>query len=696
MRLSGGGVANPSVTDVFNGTGDRLLTVLAGGDGPADPRGGTSPVEAAGSYVDLLRLYLQTGDPLYRRLFAATLKSRFRAESASPEQRREEAARAVAQLRARALDTLREGPSSGVVDRAASFFDEVEQSVTTTGGKPFRVLLIGDGLFQDILSTLEEECLEDGLQLQTSFIDAQEPQRARQQVIDRQAKFDAVFYSPLSYEQAAPFRQVLEWRNATLSGAAFQEMIGQTLHEIDVMLGLLTAHRECPIFVHNTVAVRRHEGGPKDLLKNAVTLPLRRRARDEVNAGIEALLAQHGAASGRPLGLIDETRLLAQDTDEELGRTLNWSPLHRPAVLGVRLASIYRDRIYVAAHLLGRKVVVADLDNTLWHGVTGEGAIRHDVGRQSTLRRLRDRGVLLAVNSKNDPGLVQWKGAVLDPEDFVHAEINWDHKAENMRRIQQALNLRFDDFVFVDDEADQRELVRLAVPQIHPLDAGDQRCWRLLGTWADMLGANTDTDRTALYRQREQRQRFVDAQVSVEDPRELFSRLDIHVHIRGADRDDLPRAAELINRTNQFNTCGSRTTVQELAAWRAASNRHVLLVDASDKFGSNGTVAVMLLETSPDEITIPCFVLSCRVFGFGIEHAVINHVKRTYRRHEGQPIVGHMTTTAHNRPCREVYRHNGFTWNGEHWVYRERNEPVDPQWLTVHAPRETRRLYATS
>jgi FkbH-like protein len=415
-----------------------------------------------------------------------------------------------------------------------------------------------------------------------------------------------------------------------------------------------------------------------------------------VNAGIETLLAQHRTASGRALALIDETRLLAQDTDEELGRTLSWSPLHRPAVLGYRLATTYRDRIYVASHLLGRKVVVSDLDDTLWHGVTGEGAIRHDVGRQTTLRRLRDRGVLLAVNSKNDPAGVRWEGGVLDPEDFAHAEINWDPKAENMRRIQTALNLRLDDFVFIDDEADQREMIRLAAPEIHALDPGDPRCWRLLGAWADLLLANPDVDRTALYRQREQRQRFVDAEVSVQDPRELFSRLDIHVHIREADRDDLPRAAELINRTNQFNTCGSRTTVPELADWRTGINRHVLLVDASDKFGSNGTVAVMLLETPPDAIRIPCFVLSCRVFGFGIEHAVVNHVKRAYRRHDRQPIVGHITATPHNRPCREVYRHNGFTWDGAQWVYRQGDDPVDPRWLTVHTPRETRRLHAVS
>ena len=135
--------------------------------------------------------------------------------------------------------------------------------------------------------------------------------------------------------------------------------------------------------------------------------------------------------------LLDETRLLREATDEELGRYLFWSPLNHTAALGFRLAALYRDRIYVVAHLLGRKVVVSDLDNTLWHGLIGEGAVQHDLARQSTLRRLRERGVLLAINSKNDPARVRWDGAALGPDDFVHAEDQTEPHRHDDRAVRR-------------------------------------------------------------------------------------------------------------------------------------------------------------------------------------------------------------------------------------------------------------------
>ena len=113
---------------------------------------------------------------------------------------------------------------------------------------------------------------------------------------------------------------------------------------------------------------------------------------------------------------------------------------------------------------------MCDLDNTLWKGEIGEGPIKHFIEPQKTLKELRRKGVLLTVNSKNDARNVHWNGAVLNQDDFVNLQINWDSKVANMRQIQQALNLKFKDFVFIDDRADQRLMVSEAIPEIHVLD----------------------------------------------------------------------------------------------------------------------------------------------------------------------------------------------------------------------------------
>jgi FkbH-like protein len=174
--------------------------------------------------------------------------------------------------------------------------------------------------------------------------------------------------------------------------------------------------------------------------------------------------------------------------------------------------------------------------------------------------------------------------------------------------------------------------------------------------------------------------------VAAEDPALAFAKLEIRVEIREAKPAELKRVAELINRTNQFNLAGSRTSLKELRDWHAAPGRRIVVVDARDKFGPMGVVSVLLLDLSGPSVSIPAFVLSCRVFGYGIEDAVLNAVKRLARAGNGNgpmPIRGAFKETPHNEPCRAVYPSNGFTFDGESWILAEPDSPTDPAWLTV-------------
>src|SRR5262249_9433944 len=162
-----------------------------------------------------------------------------------------------------------------------------------------------------------------------------------------------------------------------------------------------------------------------------------------------------------------------------------------------------------------------------------------------------------------------------------------------------------------------------AFPDLHVLSATRPETWRFLRHWQRMLPPNPDEDRTRLYHERLRREQFVKDQASaagpVEDEGAALAGLGLTVTVRQARRSDLKGALALINGTNQCNLWGSRTTLREIQD-RLGTGAAVILADANDKFGQMGVVGVMVVEVKPDRVEIPMFVLSCRVFGFGIEY----------------------------------------------------------------------------
>ena len=228
-------------------------------------------------------------------------------------------------------------------------------------------------------------------------------------------------------------------------------------------LDVLGSELDCPIFVHNSANIRRHNGTAADAVKIAASWRTRRTVRNEANRRIGECIEKVNAATFPHLHLFDEHALLGRASEWALGARYYDSEDQHPTVLSRTIAAEYRDLLETLVNLSTKKLVVCDLDNTLWEGEIGEGArLRHHGERRALLRRLREKGVLLAINSRNDPNNVHWRGAVLDERDFVASEINWDAKSANMSRIQRKLNLKTKDFVFLDDRGDQRELVSSA------------------------------------------------------------------------------------------------------------------------------------------------------------------------------------------------------------------------------------------
>jgi FkbH-like protein len=380
---------------------------------------------------------------------------------------------------------------------------------------------------------------------------------------------------------------------------------------------------------------------------------------------------------------VDEVALKNRFGERVLRKRFYDSAKHHPAVLAEKLAPVYVTLILANQLLRTKKVVVIDLDETVWRGVIGEGQVEHFQDRQAILRDLRHKGILLAVASKNDPRNVHWKGGVLESADFVAEQINWNPKPASIRRIAEDLNLKLKDFVFIDDRADEREMVKSSVPEIEVLDATADASWEMLRAWVDSLAKPTEGDRTQQYRERRQRESYLDAAREGFNENVMFSSLDLKVEFHLATAKELERVAELINRTNQFNTTARRTSLRQVKQWAASADWRILVAQARDKFGTMGIISAMVVQVTSESAQVSAWVLSCRVFGFGIEMAMLNALRRVAARLRRHKLEGRIVETPHNQPCRDVFARNGFQLREGVWHSDSEIEMLDPEWLQI-------------
>ena len=637
--------------------------------------------------VDYLALRFETGALIYRDLYVGekVRQAYFEPEAGAPaqiERRRrinEAEARGLAQL-------LRDRLPAPELAALAEEFAQIARVLTTQAARRLDVLLVGDCLYLDVTAFLTGACLEEGISLNPTLVTTHNPVELRNGLRAMAGRrFDLVFFSPFTYEFSAEYARLQWWHQGAQAPAAIRCLAQAAVDGAARTLDLLGDLFDCPLYVHNSANFRRHDGSLRERIKNLLSWRARRAGRTLVNAALARHVAERNRTTYEHLFVFDEMALLARHGEAALGRLFYDHDSRHPAAMGRYVAQGYRELIAVHGLLARKKLIVCDLDETLWRGVIGEGAVQHYRDRQGILKRLQAKGVVLAIASKNDARNIRWDGALLRAEDFVSTQVNWDSKVVNIKRIAQHLNLKSKDFVFIDDRPDERAMVALAMPEVQVLDATDAASWRRLDLWAQALAGDDATDRTALYREKDARDGFLQQlSAQTEDQGALFAQLGLSVRVRDARPADLKRVVELINRTNQFNTCASRTSLAEASAWLAAGDRRILLVDCSDKFGTMGTISICVVHRRAAALEIPVFVLSCRVFGYGIETVVVNAVKRMALA-AGLPVLGRYEASAHNEPCKSVYPDNGFAADGPLWRWSGEGLISDPAWLTVHS-----------
>jgi FkbH-like protein len=291
-----------------------------------------------------------------------------------------------------------------------------------------------------------------------------------------------------------------------------------------------------------------------------------------------------------------------------------------------------------------RKVIVCDLDNTLWGGVVGDDGPENlklgapdPVGEcyqafQSALKGLRSRGILLTIASKNDERLAlsvidEHPAMILRKDDFVAWKVNWDDKAANIAQIAEELNLGLDSFVFLDDSPQERDRVRQALPEVYVPDMPTSP-----SEYGPFLTALSCFETPALEREDLERTQMYQAEKNRNGVRNLNGDLDgwlrsLQIQVRAAPlrRETLPRAAQLLNKTNQFNLSLRRLDEKSLWEWSQEPSHSAYTFHVSDRFGDFGLVGLATLSLSGSEAQIVDFVMSCRVMGKQVEEALLGY-----------------------------------------------------------------------
>jgi FkbH-like protein len=291
-----------------------------------------------------------------------------------------------------------------------------------------------------------------------------------------------------------------------------------------------------------------------------------------------------------------------------------------------------------------KKCVILDLDNTLWGGIIGDDGLENihignlGIGKaftrfQKWLKELKNRGIILAVCSKNEDSIAKspflnHPEMILKLDDVAIFTANWNSKADNINNIQKILNIGFDSMVFLDDNPAEREIVRNHIPNITvpelPIDPSDYLPYLIsLNLFETVSHSTNDAERTKQYQQEAQR---AELSASITNMDDYLQSLDMIAKIEEISEINIERVAQLTQRSNQFNLRTKRYTSTDIKNICNNPNYHTATVELADKFGNYGLISVVIVEINENIGKIDTWIMSCRVLKRNVEHALMNYL----------------------------------------------------------------------
>jgi FkbH-like protein len=341
------------------------------------------------------------------------------------------------------------------------------------------------------------------------------------------------------------------------------------------------------------------------------------------------------------------------------------------------LAQSLLDTVFAASGII-TKCVVLDLDNTLWGGVIGDDGLEgialgeFDEGEafvafQSFIRELKRRGIILAVVSKNEHANAvlpfrEHPHMALREEDISVFVANWDNKADNIRLVQKTLNIGFDSLVFLDDNPFERDIVRQFLPEVVVPDLPEDPSLYLqtlagLNLFETASFSEADLQRADQYREEAQRELTKTHFTNIND---YLVSLGMEIRLERFNAFNLPRIAQLSQRSNQFNLMTRRYGEAACEAMMADPSVAPFTVRLTDKFGDYGLISIVILKDSGGDVEIDEYLMSCRVLQRGVESFTMNNIFSHAARLGAKRVVGHYLPTKKNDMVKGFFKSFGF------------------------------------
>lgn len=328
-----------------------------------------------------------------------------------------------------------------------------------------------------------------------------------------------------------------------------------------------------------------------------------------------------------------------------------------------------------------KKCVILDLDNTLWGGVIGDDGLEgiqlgHGLGVgkmftefQMWIKKLKQRGIIVCVASKNNEDTAKepfekHPDMVLKLDDIAVFQANWETKVDNIRTIQQILNIGFDSMVFLDDNPFERNIVRenipaITVPELPEYPEDYLEYLYSLNLFETASYSNLDKDRTKQYQVEAQRVTFSKSFTNEVD---FLKSLNMVSTVDGFTKFNTPRVAQLSQRSNQFNLRTVRYTDADIETLANDPRVIDLSFTLEDKFGDNGLIAVVIMKPLDKEtLFVDTWFMSCRVLKRGMENFTLNTMIERAKDAGYKRIVGEYLPTPKNKMVAEHYPQLGFT-----------------------------------
>jgi len=327
------------------------------------------------------------------------------------------------------------------------------------------------------------------------------------------------------------------------------------------------------------------------------------------------------------------------------------------------------------------KVLILDLDNTVWGGVIGDDGLEGiqiaqgdalgeaHLAVQRLALDLRQRGIVLAVSSKNTDEVARepfekHPEMLLKLDHIAVFQANWNDKATNIQAISEELALGLDAMVFLDDNPVERGLVRRLLPQVAVPELPDDpayyaRTLAAAGYFEAVAFAAEDLQRAGFYQDNAKRASLQQQLGGVDA---YLASLDMTIDFRPFDATGRARIVQLINKSNQYNLTTRRYTDPEVAEAESNPEVFTLQVRLADIFGDNGMISVVICR--PDRAgmwEIDTWLMSCRVLGRRVEHMVLREILGHARAAGVYKLCGIYCPTDRNKLVADHYPRLGFT-----------------------------------